>query len=153
MQDMMRTPLEDGATKASRCWSGSIKPGWRTLLTFADPLHRVHLCPILHSMDGEVDLGEGLLLLYRADSIVDLASALIILGRGRLGLGAVGIHFEGGTAVYDELWDGRGGAIVSGKSAATFGEREKRRAGVWREGARPESMEMARLRSVGGEGG
>ena len=107
-------------------------------------------------MDGEVDLRDGFLLLYRADSIVNLANALLILGHGRLGRGAVSVHFEGReTAVYDELWKSRGGAIVSIKRAAIFAEREKWLATVWREKLGTlagRGRKIARLRSVGGEG-
>lgn len=62
-------------------------------------------------MNGEVDLGKRLLLLYRADGIVDLADALVILdhgGRGRRG--PVGVHFEAAGVSWQlrGLWAGRG---------------------------------------------
>lgn len=106
-------------------------------------------------MDGKVDLGDGLLLLYRADSIVDLANALVILGHGRLGLRAVGVHFEGRERRYTK----RCGTAVGARSyqenrRVSFGEREKWMAGVWQEelGIGPgRGRKMARLPSVGGE--
>ena len=43
-----------------------------TRLTLADSLLCVHLDPILHLMDGEVDLWHLLLLPHGADGIVDV---------------------------------------------------------------------------------
>lgn len=80
-------------------------------------------------MDSEVNLGKRLLLLYRADSIVDLTNALLILDhRWRRG-GAVGVHFEedGGMAVKGGgLWRGhdnveRAGGYVLGRTRERAG--------------------------------
>ena len=49
--------------------------------TFADPLHGADLAAIFHLVDGEVDLGQGLLLLYGADRIVDLGIARVLRAR------------------------------------------------------------------------
>lgn len=57
--------------------------------TFADPLHGAHLAAILHLVDGEVDLGQGLLLLYGADRIVDLGIARVL---GARQTGAICVH-------------------------------------------------------------
>lgn len=116
--------IEGRRNNVSKSWSGSANLGQRRL-TFADPLQRAHLGSIFHGVDGEVDLGERLLLLYRADGIVDLADALLILGDGRLGIGgrAIGVHFEDGAgrAVYGASCGKRGRPIVSRKRAAVLG--------------------------------
>ena len=68
------------------------------IYTFAHPFSGVHLSPILHSMDTEVDLRHGLLLLDGANSIVDLNVALIAnvgcvgYGRGVRHLLFFGVH-------------------------------------------------------------
>lgn len=72
-------------------WPKHSKPGWRRKRTFADPLHGAHFSAILHAVNGEVDFGEGLLLLYCANSIVDLNVAKVL---GTRRPGAVGIHGE-----------------------------------------------------------
>jgi hypothetical protein len=51
--------------------------------TFADTLLGADLGAILHGMDGEIDLGEWLLLLYSVDGIVDLVSANLLGLAGR----------------------------------------------------------------------
>lgn len=53
--------------------------------TFANPFKCAHLGTIFHDMDGEVDLGEGLLLADSANGIVDL----LVVVRLRA---TVGIH-------------------------------------------------------------
>jgi len=63
--------------------------------TFANTLHGADLGAVLHGVDGEVNLGEGLLLLDRADGIVDLH----VLGAALVGGGhdaVLGIHGGGG---------------------------------------------------------
>lgn len=59
--------------------------------TFAHTLQGADLGAILHGMDGEVDLGNGLLLLNRADCIIDLDVAPL-LNRGRSVILALGVH-------------------------------------------------------------
>lgn len=61
--------------------------------TLADSLSGADLSSILHAVDGEVNLGRWLLLLYGADGIVDLGAADILRARRT---GAVGIHVESG---------------------------------------------------------
>jgi hypothetical protein len=51
--------------------------------TFANTLLGADLGAILHGMDGEVDLGEWLLLLYSADGIVDRVPANLLGLAGR----------------------------------------------------------------------
>lgn len=65
--------------------------------TFTDPLHGAHFGAILYAVEGEVDLGWRLLLLYGANGIVDLDVANILRARRA---SAVGIH------------DGRRGAEI-----------------------------------------
>lgn len=56
-------------------------------LAFADPFHGADLLAGLERMQGEVDLGQRLLLPDGANGIVDLHVALLLLGaRGRLAL-------------------------------------------------------------------
>lgn len=58
-------------------------------LTFADALQSAHLGAIFHGMQGEVDFGEGLLLLDGADGIVEvfgLIEALLVAIHGGRGL-------------------------------------------------------------------
>ena len=43
-----------------------------TIRTFAHPLLRAHLRAILHSVQGEVDLGDLPLVLHRANGIVNV---------------------------------------------------------------------------------
>lgn len=71
----------------SRGLAGGV--GGRGTHTFADPLHGAHLAAILHLVDGEVDLGQGLLLLYGADRIVDLGVARVL---GARRTGAICVH-------------------------------------------------------------
>lgn len=61
----------------------------RHIHTFADSLHGAHFGAIFHAVNGEVNLGERLLLLYCADGIVDLDVAKIL---GPRRTSAVGIH-------------------------------------------------------------
>lgn len=61
--------------------------------TLADSLSGADLGAILHAVDGEVNLGQWLLLLYGADGVVDLSAANILRARRT---GAVGIHVESG---------------------------------------------------------
>jgi hypothetical protein len=42
------------------------------IITFAHSLHCAYLTAIFHSMEGEVDLGDWLLLADRPDRIIDL---------------------------------------------------------------------------------
>lgn len=68
------------------------KVGWKigsVKHAFADSLHGVHLGAILHSVDGEVDLRQRLLLLYCANGIVDLDVADVLRARRA---SAVGFH-------------------------------------------------------------
>lgn len=46
--------------------------------TFADSLHGADLAAIFHLVNGEVYLGQRLLLLYRANGIVDLDIASVL---------------------------------------------------------------------------
>lgn len=56
--------------------------------TFAHSLERAHLSAILHHVNGEVDLGERLLLLNCANGIVDLGGP----SRRLIGVVAIGVH-------------------------------------------------------------
>lgn len=66
-------------------------PCWLRLRTFADSLHGAHFGAILHAVNGEIDFWEGLLLLYCANSVVDLDGARILRARRT---SAIGIHVE-----------------------------------------------------------
>lgn len=57
--------------------------------TFADTLCRVDLGAIRHDVDGEVDLGDGLLPLYGTDGIVDLPAGKRLGRAGRCCTAAV----------------------------------------------------------------
>lgn len=65
----------------------STKHGGATRRTFAYSLERADLSAVLHHVDGEVDLGQRLLLLNRANGIVDLG------GSSRDLLSNVGVAF------------------------------------------------------------
>ena len=104
-------------------------------------------------MDGEVNLRNRLLLLYRADSIIDLANALLILSHSRLGcLGAIGIHFGGKECMYPRgvvtRALGRDGRRRRTVLCFFLERRERKAAGAFGEGKRGGAgleMEMARL--------
>ena len=80
------------------------------LFTFADSLHGADFGAIFHAMDREIDLGQGLLLLYGADGIVDLDVAQVLRRRRA---STVGIH--GGRAVEGRR---RGGLKSEGRRAS-----------------------------------
>lgn len=67
--------------------------------TFAHPLHGADLGAVFHLVNGKIDLGKRLLLLYGADGIINLLGAGVREGRpGRAGV--LGIHlvdFGGAT--------------------------------------------------------
>jgi hypothetical protein len=54
------------------------------IVTFAHSLHCAYLTAIFHGMEGEVDLGDWLLLVDRPDRIIDLDSAGSAINHGGL---------------------------------------------------------------------
>lgn len=82
--------------------------------TFANPLGRVHLGAVFHGVDGEVDLGNRLLLADGTNGIVDVGIARIVLllllaAVGRVGLLISGVHVGRRWAAIGGRGSGRGG--------------------------------------------
>lgn len=87
-------------------------PAWRqtgkkTRPTFADSFHGADLLAGLERVQGEVNLGQRLLLPDGANGIVDLHIALLLLGaRGRLAL--LRVHVGGRVRAMRLGWEGDG---------------------------------------------
>jgi len=69
-------------------------PRWSSL-TFADALHCADLGAIFHSMQGKINLGDGLLLVDSSQSIVDLDPVLDVQRHQGTGGGLLAVHSDG----------------------------------------------------------
>ena len=102
--------------------------GWRlngrcAILTFAHSLHGVDLGVVFHGVDCEINLRNWLLILDRANSIVDLLVPAL-LSRGLL---SFGVHDGGLSGAVRLLREAGCGKALRAQNVAVVGRRERER--------------------------